>query len=255
MNNHMHLILEPTTVSLSIGVKAFAERYAQYFNRRHKQRGHLFQDRFRSIVIEDGDYLMRLTRYIHLNPVRANLTTAPQNYYWSSYCVYLGLYNITWITQTRILKKFGNSDLEARQSIVRYTSLKTDAEFDISLVRESSLIGALGSEDFVKEITDLTLPTTIAKIQFNDLVAAAETEFQFNIKEIISASREKRLVDMRSILALAVQKIPGLYLQEAAQFLNRDSSSLGRLVKRARQSSDLSQCADRLLASAISKKQ
>lgn len=69
-----------STISLSVGVHAFAGRYAQYFNRRHNQRGHLFQDRFRSILIEDGDYLIRLIRYIHLNPVRANLTAVPQNY-------------------------------------------------------------------------------------------------------------------------------------------------------------------------------
>lgn len=60
MSNHVHFILEPTTSSLSVVVHAFAGRYAQYFNRRHKQRGHLFQDRFRSILIEDGDYLKRL---------------------------------------------------------------------------------------------------------------------------------------------------------------------------------------------------
>jgi len=72
MSNHVHLMLEPTTSTLSVGVHAFAGRYAQYFNRRHKQRGHLFQDRFRSILIEEGEYLVRLVRYIHLNPVRAN---------------------------------------------------------------------------------------------------------------------------------------------------------------------------------------
>ena len=80
MNNHIHLILEPTTIPLSRGVQVFAGRYAQYFNPRYKLRGHLFQDRFSSILIEDGLYLMRLVRYIHLNPVRANIVELPQNY-------------------------------------------------------------------------------------------------------------------------------------------------------------------------------
>lgn len=252
MNNHIHLILEPTTTALSISVHAFAGRYAQYFNRRHKQRGHLFQDRYRSILIEDDDYLIRLVRYIHLNPVRANLAAVPQNYFWSSYCSYLALYEITWLTQTRILKKFNTSDLEARRAIVVHTSKKIDAELDVSIVRESNQMGILGSKEFTNEVGGFNQQTTNIKIQFEDLIAAAQSMFQFKISEITSVSREKQLVDIRSILALAVSKVPTIYLQELASYLNRDSSTLCRLVKRARQSSDLSEQAEKLLETSLS---
>lgn len=254
MSNHVHFILEPTTIPLSQGVHAFAGRYAQYFNRRHKQRGHLFQDRFRSILIEDGDYLIRLVRYIHLNPVRANLTSDPQYYRWSSYCSYLAHDEITWLTQTRILKKFGTTDLEARQAMVKHTSKTIDAELDVSIVRESTQIGILGSEEFAKEVGEFKNPSASIEIQFVDLIAAAEAEFQFKTSEITSDSREKRLVDIRSILALAVQQVPGLYLQELARYLNRDSSTLCRLVKRARQSHDLSGRTEKFLETALSLK-
>jgi len=250
MSNHVHFILEPTITPLSVGVHAFAGRYAQYFNRRHKQRGHLFQDRFRSILIEDSDYLIRLVRYIHLNPVRANLTAVPQNYRWSSYCAYLALDEITWLTETRILKKFGMTDLEARQAIVKHTLKTIDAELDVSIVRESSQTGILGSEEFAKEVSGSKIPSESIEIQFVDLIAAAQKEFQFKISEIASDSREKRLVDIRSILAFAVQKVPGIYLQELARYMNRDSSTLCRLVKRARQSNDLSEQTEKLLETA-----
>ena len=172
MSNHVHFILEPTITPLSASVHDFAWRHAQYFNRRHKQRGHLFQDRFRSILIEDADYLIRLVRYIHLNPVRANLTSAPQNYRWSSYCAYLALEEITWLTQTRILKKFGTEDFEARQGIVKHTSKTIDAELDINIVRKSTQIGILGSEEFAKEVSGFNNPSVI-EIRFEDLIAAA----------------------------------------------------------------------------------
>ncbi len=255
MSNHVHFILEPTITPLSVSVHAFAGRYAQYFNRRHKLRGHIFQDRFRSILIEDSDYLIRLVRYIHLNPVRANLIISPEHYYWSSYCSYLALDEITWLTQTRILKKFGTTDLEARQAIVKHTSKIIDAELDVSIVRESTQIGILGSEEFAKEVSEFKRSLASNEIQFEDLIAAAQTEFHFKTHEVSSDSREKRLVDIRSILAFAVQKIPGLYLQELARYLNRDSSTLCRLVKRAKQSNDLLEKAEKFLKIALSGKE
>ena len=88
MTNHVHLLVEPKTKPLSSGVHRFSSRYAQYFNRRHKRRGYVFQGRFRSILVEEGSYLKRLVRYIHLNPVEANLTARPEQYPWSSYNAY-----------------------------------------------------------------------------------------------------------------------------------------------------------------------
>lgn len=255
MSNHIHLILEPSTIPLSKGVHALAGSYAQYFNRRHKQRGHLFQDRFKSILIEDGEYLKRLVRYIHLNPVRANLVSLPQMYNWSSYCTYIGLKDIAWLTQSRVLKKFGTSDLEARQGIVNHTSKQTEAELDLKIVRESNQIGVFGTDEFIKEVTSFSINTELHELKFVDLIAAAQVEFQFNLEEISSESKEKRLVDIRSILALAVQKVPGIYLQELAGYLKRDSSSTCRLVKRATQSIELSSRAEKLLEKALSMKQ
>jgi REP element-mobilizing transposase RayT len=253
MSNHIHFILEPTASSLSEGVHAFAGRYAQYFNRRHKLRGHLFQDRFRSILIEDGEYLKRLARYIHLNPVRANIVAVPQNYQWSSFCSYMALEVITWLTQRRILQQFGVTELEARQAMQRYTLQMIDAKQDVGLIRESTQIGAFGSDEFIKRTVDLNTASSMSKIQLIDLIAAAQIEFRYSTDEIISESREKRLVDIRSILALAVQKVPGLYLQQLAQYLNRDSSSLCRLVRRAKQSRDLEEKTEKLLEQIVLK--
>jgi REP element-mobilizing transposase RayT len=77
MSNHIHLLLEPLNDALAGGVHRFAMRYAQQFNRRHKKRRYVFQGRFRSILIEDGCYMRRLTRYIHLNPLEAGLVVRP----------------------------------------------------------------------------------------------------------------------------------------------------------------------------------
>ncbi len=64
--------------------------YTNYFNIKHKRRGHLFQGRYKSILVEADSYAGELSRYIHLNPVRAGMVDRPEKYMWSSYQYYIG---------------------------------------------------------------------------------------------------------------------------------------------------------------------
>lgn len=244
MSNHIHLLLEPTSDPLSLGVKAFAGRYAQYFNRRFRHSGHLFQDRFRSILVQDsGMYLMRLVRYIHLNPVRARLVTNAQDYFWSSHRSYLELQNISWLTQFRVLQKFGLSDSQSRLNLTKYIDEKPDAELDAKIVRESYAIGAFGSAEFVEHninINNSTSSVTLFNGQMKDLIDAACSVYKVDPKHLASTNREKRLVDIRSILALAIPKTR-FSLADLAIELNRDSSTLSRLALRAANSSKLAE--------------
>lgn len=71
--NHFHLLLKTGTVPISTVMRRLMTGYAMYFNRRHKRHGHLFQNRYKSILCQEDIYLKELVRYIHLNPVRARL--------------------------------------------------------------------------------------------------------------------------------------------------------------------------------------
>jgi len=191
---------------------------------------------------------MRLVRYIHLNPVRANLIKTPQDFQWSSYCTYLARNEITWLTQSKVLKKFGTMTLEARYELAKYTTKSGDAELDISLIHRSNQLGALGSEEFVEQISDsLPAPNIVKAVKLTDLITIASTNFQINYTELQSASREKKIVDVRSILSLAAKKTQGINLTELAQFFNRDSSSLYRSIARATKSPELYKKAEWLL--------
>jgi len=85
MNNHYHLLIETPEANLVAGMRRLNGAYTQGFNRRHQRVGHLFQGRYKSIVVERDSYLKELCRYIVLNPVRAGLVEAPQEWRWSSY--------------------------------------------------------------------------------------------------------------------------------------------------------------------------
>jgi hypothetical protein len=90
MTNHVHLQIETGDINISEIMKRINMLYAIYFNKKYRFVGHLFQDRYRSELIEKTPYLLEISRYIHLNPVRANIVPKPEMYEWSSYRVYTG---------------------------------------------------------------------------------------------------------------------------------------------------------------------
>ncbi len=84
MSNHYHLIIETPLGNLSRSIQSLNGDYALYFGRRHGKPGHLFQGRFKAMLVEKETYLLELSRYIHLNPFRAGMVKAPEKYKWSS---------------------------------------------------------------------------------------------------------------------------------------------------------------------------
>jgi putative transposase len=85
MDNHFHLFLQTPEANLSPGMQDLNSGYATWFNRRHRRSGALFQGRFKGILVEDESYCSALSRYIHLNPVRAKMVKRPEDHPWSSY--------------------------------------------------------------------------------------------------------------------------------------------------------------------------
>lgn len=85
MTNHYHLLIETQNSTLSKGMKHLNGTYTQAFNRRHQRIGHVFQGRFKSILVDKDSYLLELSRYIVLNPVRAGMVRSARDWRWSSY--------------------------------------------------------------------------------------------------------------------------------------------------------------------------
>ena len=89
MSNHYHLILETPEANLSKAMHYINGSYSTYINIKKKRSGHLFQGRYKAIVVAKDNYLMELSRYIHLNPVRAGMVQKPEEYHYSSYKSYI----------------------------------------------------------------------------------------------------------------------------------------------------------------------
>lgn len=90
MTNHVHLLIRTGELPIGKIIGRINSMYAKYFNNKYNYVGHLFQDRFYSKIIEDDKQMLEASRYIHLNPVRANMVKKPEEYMWSSYEMYIG---------------------------------------------------------------------------------------------------------------------------------------------------------------------
>lgn len=151
MSNHDHLFVETPEPNLARGMQFFNGSYTGGFNRRHRRAGHLFQGRYQAILIESQGHYQEVSRYIHLNPVRAGLAGDPKDWRWSSYGgYYRAQAKPAWLTCERVLKESGAVEASARKGYRRFV-LSGIGEKDSPWQRLAHGI-ILGSELFVAEV-------------------------------------------------------------------------------------------------------
>jgi REP element-mobilizing transposase RayT len=157
MGNHYHLLVETPEPNLSMTMQWLNVSYATYFNRKQSRSGHLFQGRFKAILIDADAYLKHLSRYIHLNPVRAGIVNTPDQYRWSSYPAFIGKQiSPKFLKTDGLLGSFGSNKKEARKNYQRFVE-----GIDIKAVQDPSkqLAGGfiLGDTNFVNWVKDTFL--------------------------------------------------------------------------------------------------
>jgi len=155
MDNHHHLFVGTPRANLSAGMQHFNGSYTSYFNRRHRRAGHLFQGRFKGQLVEDEGYFCELSRYLHLNPVRAKMVDRPEAHRWSSYPGYhRNDRTLSWMTYDSVLCEFCRSRREARK---RYRQFVRDGMRDPPPVPWAEAAQGLivGSSQFIKRIGKL----------------------------------------------------------------------------------------------------
>jgi len=114
MTNHYHLVIETPDGNLSRGMRHLNGVYTQRFNSKHRRVGHLYQGRYKAILVDKKSYLLELCRYVVLNPVRAKMVKEPNEWLWSSYLVTIGeLDGFDRLATDAILLKFGKQRSQA----------------------------------------------------------------------------------------------------------------------------------------------
>lgn len=123
MTNHVHILFRSGKVGISVVMRKLLTWYAQYYNRRHSRTGHLFENRYKSILCDEDTYLLALVRYIHLNPIRAGIVTTLEEldrYPWSGHRTILGKAKHPWMESDLVLSQFGGARGKALREYRRF---------------------------------------------------------------------------------------------------------------------------------------
>jgi REP element-mobilizing transposase RayT len=157
MNDHYHLLVRTRRANLKKAMQWFGTTYTQRFNRRHFRSGHLFQGRYKSIIVQNNAYLLQLSYYIHRNPLRAGVVRRLADYRWSSYKVYgYGRKTPKWLSTDLILSQFAG-DQERHRSYREKTQKSAAEEKRLFEDLRHGLI--LGSKHFVDKIRKRYIPS------------------------------------------------------------------------------------------------
>jgi len=263
MPNHFHLLVRTAEDSLSASMRKLLTGYVVNFNQRHKRLGHLFQNRYKSILCEDEPYLLELTRYIHLNPLRAGILSNLQEldkYPWTGHSALSGAVSRPWQTTDEVLAYFGR---RRRHAIAKY---KEFVAASVSLGRRPELVGGglirsaggwsqvlsmrrhgtrvasdpriLGESRFVEgllanaeERQRATLRLRARVPHLNILATQVAKKAAVELSAILSGSRVPSIVNARRALCHMAVKELGYTGAEVARFLGTTTSSVNRLAK------------------------
>ena len=236
MPNHFHLILETPLGGLSRIVHFLITSYTIYFNKKHKRHGHLFQGRFKAILIEAVSYAKELSRYIHLNPVRSGIVDAPERYPWSSYGYYRGAaVPERWLETSVVLRLFGERLKESKRDYMGFVIDGIGKEASASL-KDSLKKGILGSEEFIERTKREHLGAELSKPdgerpQLKKLRDKPDLSWILAISEKVLGPGNKWIVP---IAILACHRCTDLKLRDLGEFFSLSVSGVSSAHARAR---------------------
>jgi putative transposase len=142
MSNHYHLLIETVEGNLARGMRLLNGSYTQYFNRRHKLVGHLFQGRYKAILVQKESYLLELTRYVVLNPLRAHMVSSLDDWEWSSYHYLIGRKSApSWMDADWLLGQFGGTRGAAIDAYKRFVMQGRGLKSPLHNTKYQTLLG------------------------------------------------------------------------------------------------------------------
>ncbi|HVO28293.1 MAG TPA: transposase [Candidatus Margulisiibacteriota bacterium] len=262
--NHFHLLLQTAASPLSRVMQRLLAGHALVFNRTHSRCGHLFQNRFKSAVVDTDTYLQTVIRYIHLNPLRAGIVAdvaALAAYPWSGHAGMLGVSPQPWHATTEALAPFGADPATARRAYVQFVCAAVPGTPEqpesagwvesggtwklfepLRRGREAWVRGerVLGSARFVHAAREwLPEPSPPRRPSRQgpagpEIVEEAAALFGLTAAELRGASRRPAVVRARTAIAVVLVRTCGLSLTEAARYLGTSRWSVGRALDRKR---------------------
>ena len=233
MTNHIHLAIQAGDIPLAKIVQNLSFRYTRWVNQRRKRMGHLFQGRYKAILVDADSYLLQLVRYIHLNPVRAKLVKRPQDYCWSGHRAYLDQEVLPWLTTDWVLGQFAKRAGTARQ---RYAQFVRDGIGEGH--REEFHGGAqdarvLGEDKFLNRVLDKPdVPRRRQPSSLRAIIKQVARDYGTSEQELCGPSRGRKLAEARGVVTWLAAEAGSATLKDVAERLHRDPSAMSYALRR-----------------------
>jgi len=235
MSNHYHLLIETAQPNLSRIMQYTNTAYTVYYNRKRNRSGHLFQGRYKSIIIEGDSYFLELTRYMHLNPVRAGMVETPEEYKWSSFREYVNKNMNSVIDRQEIVKYYKINPSKYKQFVLDGIDEKTN------IFNQVYAGFVLGKTKFIKDtIKDLKQQVEGGKeisysnkltnnIDIDDIVKETAKHFKRSTKELYN-EKKKPLLSRKAAIYLS-KRLTGLTNKEIGKEFQITYSAVSKAYK------------------------
>jgi len=235
MSNHLHLVIQVGDMPLAKIIQNISFRYTRYINKKKKRIGHLFQGRYKAILIDADSYLLELVRYIHNNPLRAGLADKPDQYQWSSHPAYMGKETITWLTTDFVLSQFSVNEKKARQQFHIFC-LKGISEERRQEFHQGTFEGRiLGDDGFSEDVLARAKERFHAPVGLEPLVKIVCKIYKIDVQTAAASGKHQPGAEVRAVVAYLAQEAGKPSLTELGGYFQRDLTGLSRAAGRLRE--------------------
>jgi hypothetical protein len=224
MDNHYHLLVETVDPTLCIGMRYLNGVYAQRFNYRYDRVGHIFQGRFKSILVDRDSYLLELCRYLVLNPVRAGSVKRVSAYRWSSYRPTAGLSRpSSFLTVDWVLSQFGKNRKQAQQKYRQFVQAGMNTDSPWEKLKAQCILGG-------KEFFEMIRPRLKEKSTFTEIPREQRLMLRPSLEEVFPGNLKMTKRD-RNLAVWKAHMEHGYQLKEIAGHLGLHYATIGRIIK------------------------
>lgn len=232
MTNHMHALVRVAEHPLGKFMHCIATRYSRYRHKALDTSGHLFERRYKGKLVDVDAYFLTLLRYIHRNPVKAGIVNDPSEYRWSSHRAFLGTESVPWLTTDFGLALFSADPVQARIAYKRFV-LEPGNGDDDALEQESHPDDCriLGTDQFIARIPFVPRKPR-SPLTLEQLAESFCAEHHIDTKLLRSPSRARHVASIRVAFSSQAIEQGIATVSDIARFLNRDPSSLAKLLAR-----------------------
>ncbi len=234
MTNHIHLALQAGEVPLSRGLQNLSFRYTRWINWRKGRTGHLFQGRFKAVLVDRDSYLLELVRYIHLNPIRANIVKEPEEYPWTSHKAYLGKEILPWLTTDWMLGQFGKSVKLAREAYQTFVLDGIAEKHRPEFYGGEEDLRILGGDTFMEKCLAGSGGRPL-RLTVKDIASAVCLAYNLDESMLKTKSQQRGISEARAMVGWLAYESGCLTLSEVGRYVNRDVGSMSSAVRRLSQ--------------------